>query len=128
MAGPRRSTDQDLSELLSAVKTMAVVGLSPDPYRPSNEVAGYLRRVGYRIVPVNPNIDEILGERSYPSLTAIPFPVDIAVVFRRPGTLPAVVADAIEAKTPRLWLQIGVVNEAAIQTAFAAGMQVVVNR
>lgn len=122
------STDEDMRDILRGVETIAVVGLSPNPFRPSYGVAGYLQRAGYRIVPVNPNYSEVLGERSYPSLSAVPFPIDIADIFRRPDALPEVVEDAIRANVSRLWFQIGVVNVPAIQRALDAGIQVVVDR
>ncbi len=128
MANHWNSTDQDILDTLRGVETIAVVGLSPDPFRPSYGVAGYLQRAGYRIVPVNPNYPEVLGEKSYPSLSAVPFPIDIADIFRRPDALPEVVEDAIRADISRLWFQIGVVNDSAIQRALDAGIQVVVDR
>jgi len=124
----RTTADGDMLDILRGVKSIAVVGLSTNPFRPSHDVAGYLQRAGYRIIPVNPNYPEILGEKSYPSLNAIPFPVDIADVFRRPEALPEVVDDAIRAKVSRLWFQIGVVNNLALQRTHDAGIQVVVDR
>ena len=128
MANPWDSTDEGILHILRGVERIAVVGLSPNPFRPSYGVAVYLQRAGYRITPVNPNYSEVLGEKSYPSLSAIPFPVDIADVFRRPDALPEVIEDAIRADVSRLWFQIGVVNEPAIQRAVEAGIQVVVDR
>ena len=122
------STDEDIRGILRGVETIAVVGLSPDPFRPSYGVAGYLQRAGYRIVPVNPNYSEVLGEESYPSLSAIPFSVDIADIFRRADALPEVVEDAVGASVNRMWFQIGVVNDPAIRRALDAGIQVVVDR
>ena len=113
---------------MSGVESIAVVGLSANPSRPSHDVAGYLQRAGHRIIPVNPNYAEVLGEKSYHSLSAIPFPVDIADIFRRPEALPEVVDDAIRANVSRLWFQIGVVNDLAVQRALDAGIQVVVDR
>ena len=128
MSNPWNSTDEDILDILRGVETIAVVGLSPNPFRPSYGVAGYLKQAGFRIVPVNPNYSEVLGERSYPSLSAVPFPIDIADIFRRPDALPEVVEDAIRANVSRLWFQIGVVNEPAIQMALDAGIKVVVDR
>ena len=128
MANQWNSTDEDILDFLRGVESIAVVGLSPDPFRPSYGVAGYLQRAGYRITPVNPNYSEVLGEKSYPSLSEVPFPIDIADIFRRPDALPGVVDDAIRANVSRLWFQIGVVNEPAIQRALDAGIQVVVDR
>jgi uncharacterized protein len=111
-----------ITELLRQSKTIAVVGLSSNPLRPSHDVASYLQSVGYRIIPVNPNESEVLGQKSYPRLADVPIPIDIVDVFRRPeGVLP--VADsaiAIHAKC--LWLQQGIVHAEAAAKARAAGL------
>jgi len=117
-----------LRALLQTVKTIAVVGLSPNPSRPSHRVAAYLQRCGYRIVPVRPMVDEVLGEKAYATLADIPFAVDIADVFRAPGEADAIVTDCIKAGIPRLWLQDGVINEPAALRAQAAGITVVMDR
>ena len=109
-------------------KTIAVVGLSSDPARPSYGVARYLQRQGYRIIPVNPNEREVLGERAYPSLREIPVPVDVVDVFRRPEYVPEVVDDAIAIGAPVLWLQQGVIHPRAAARAQAAGLVVVMDR
>ena len=99
-----------IRDLLQTAHTVAIVGLSSNPLRPSNFVGFYLQRHGYRIVPVNPNETEVLGERSYPSLLDIPFAVDIVDVFRRPAAVPAIAADAVEIRARALWLQFGVIS------------------
>jgi len=119
-------------ELLSRAKTIAVVGLSDSPTRPSHGVAGYMQAAGYKIVPVNPQITEALGEKSYPSLLELPPEVakkiDLVDVFRRPEYVDEIVAQAIEMKIPAIWLQEGVVNERAAEKARKAGMFVVMDR
>src|ERR1700682_6012704 len=110
----------DVAEkILMSARTIAVVGLSPDPRRPSHGVARYLQRAGYHIIPVNPNIDEVLGERAYPSLRQIPQPVDVVEVFRRSEFVGPIVDDAIAIKASAIWLQDGVVDEEAAARAGA---------
>ena len=117
-------------EILRAARTIAVVGLSPKPERPSHQVAQYLRRAGYRIVPVNPGHAVILGEPSYPSLTAAAreHPIDIVDVFRRSEFAGAVVDEAIRIRPRLIWLQQGVVDDAAAERAAAAGIPFVMDR
>lgn len=111
-----------------AGKTIAVVGLSSDPMRPSHGVARYLQRHGYRIIPVNPYEQLVLGERAYPNLREVPVPVDVVDVFRRPEFVPEVVEDAIAVGARALWLQFGVVHDEAARRAQAAGLAVVMDR
>lgn len=118
----------NIKEILKNIKTIAVVGLSPKKERPSYQVASYLLAAGYEIVPVNPGQEEILGRRCYPSLTAIPGPVDLVDIFRNSEEVPAVVAEAIAIKAKVVWMQQGIVNEAAAQAAAAAGLLVVMDR
>lgn len=118
----------EIHALLKRVKTIAVVGLSPRPDRPSHTVARALKRFGYRIVPVRPAVDEVLGERAYARLDDIPFAVDLIDVFRAPGHVPAIVEAAIAIGAKAIWLQEGVVNEPAAERAQAAGLMVVMNR
>ncbi len=126
---PRGPTvSDDIRDILHASKTVAVVGLSDNPARDSYHVAAYLQRHGYRIIPVNPAVTEVLGERAYPSLRDVPGPVDLVDVFRRPDAVPAVVDDAIAVGAKALWLQEGVVHEQAAARARAAGMRVVMDR
>ncbi len=115
-------------EILRSARTVAVVGLSPDPSRPSHTVASYLKRQGYRIIPVNPSVSEVLGERSYPDLRSVPEPVDVVDVFRRPEYVPQIVEDAIAIGARALWLQEGVVHEQAAERARQAGLRVVMDR
>lgn len=121
-------TDTEIRTLLARPMTIAVVGCSPDPSRDSHEVARVLRSRGHRVIPVNPRADEILDTRSYATLRAVPFPVDMVDVFRRPEAVPAVVEDAIAIGARALWLQLGVVHEAAAMRARAAGMMVIMDR
>lgn len=114
--------------LLQRVETVAVVGLSPKPERPSFGVARALQRFGYRIVPVRPATTSVLGETCYAHLRDIPFPVDLVNVFRAPEFVPAVVEEAIAIGAPALWLQDGVVHEEAARRAQAAGLTVVMDR
>jgi predicted CoA-binding protein len=118
----------DVAEkILMSARTIAVVGLSPDPRRPSHGVARYLQRAGYRIIPVNPNVDEVLGERAYASLRQIPQPVDVVDVFRRSEFVGPIVDDAIAIKANAVWLQDGVVDEDAAMRARASGLDVVMD-
>jgi hypothetical protein len=118
----------EIRELLGKSRTIAVVGLSPKTDRPSYFVARNLQRFGFRIVPVRPAVSEILGEPAYPTLEDIPFPVDIVDVFRAPEHAPEVVEACLRIKCPAIWLQEGVVNEAAAQRAREAGLTVVMDR
>lgn len=113
-------------KILESTKTVAVVGLSNKPDRPSYDVASYLQRVGYRIIPVNPTITEVLGERAYESLRDIPGRVDVVQIFRRPQFVPAVVEDAIAIGAKVVWMQPGTENEEAAARAEAAGLRAVV--
>ena len=122
--------DQVVRELLRRARTIAVVGLSPKPDRPSNSVARYLQRQGYRIVPVHPGHDEILGERSYPTLRAAAqdHTIDIVDVFRRSEAAGTVVDEAIPLRPLLIWLQQGVLDAAAQARAEAAGVACVMDR
>jgi len=120
--------DEIIERILRESKTVAVVGLSPKPERASYEVASYLQQQGYRIIPVNPMVDEVLGERSYPNLKAVPAKIDVVDVFRRSEDVPGVVEEAIEVGARTVWMQDGVVNEAAAARAREAGLQVVMDR
>ncbi len=117
-----------IEKILSEAKTIAVVGLSPKPDRPSFGVASYLQRQGYRIIPVNPTVDRVLGETSYPDLLSVPERIDVVDVFRRPEEVPPVVDQAIRVGARAVWMQEGVVNEAAAARAEAAGLEVVMDR
>ena len=121
--------DTELREALGNARTIAVVGLSDKPERDSNEVARYLQSQGYRVVPVNPMLTEALGEKAYPSLSAIPrdVPIDIVDVFRRSDQVPPVVDEAIARGDKVVWMQLGVENAAAAAKARAAGLTVFEN-
>ena len=121
----------EIDALLRRAKTVAVLGLSETPGRPSHHVAEELQKFGYRIVPVNPTAAKILGEKAWPDLESAirgAGPIDVVDVFRRPEHVAAVVDDAIRLKVPVLWLQEGVVDEAAATRARAAGIFTVMNR
>ncbi len=117
-----------ISTILASARTIAVVGLSSKRYRPSYGVAEYMKRSGYRILPVNPFETEVLEEASYPDLEAIPGEVDIVDIFRRPEHVPAIVEAAIRKGVKAIWMQEGVVHEQAAQRAEAAGIAVMMDR
>lgn len=114
--------------LLRRVRTIAVVGLSPNPARPSFEVARAMQGFGYRIVPVHPTAAEVLGERAYRSLDEVPVPVDLVNVFRRAEHVDEVVDRCIALGLKALWIQLGIVNEPAARRALEAGLTVVMDR
>ncbi|MBS0371566.1 MAG: CoA-binding protein [Proteobacteria bacterium] len=114
--------------LLQEVKTIAVVGLSPRPDRPSHRVAKGMQGFGYRIVPVRPAVAEVLGEKAYPHLSDIPHPIDLVDVFRSADQIDPIVDECIAMGVKRLWLQDGVINEKAAERARAAGITVVMDR
>lgn len=116
----------DLRDILQTKRPIAVVGLSDNPSRPSNEIASYMQSQGYRVIPVNPMITEALGEKAYPSLRELPEPVDIVQIFRRPEDVPAIVDDAIAIGAKVVWMQPGAENDEAAAKAEAAGLKVVV--
>jgi predicted CoA-binding protein len=111
-----------IRDLLERAKTIAVVGLSDNPLRPSHGVSAYMQSQGYKIIPVNPNIEEALGEKSYPSLAEVPGPIDIVNIFRRPEFVEAIVDQAIQLKVPAVWMQEDVINEKAAEKARRAGV------
>jgi predicted CoA-binding protein len=115
-------------QILDTYRVVAVVGLSPDAERPSFRVASYLKEQGYRIIPVNPQFSQILGEDCYPELTAIGEPVDVVDIFRRSEETPAIVDQAIAVGARAVWMQEGVVNETAAAKAREAGLLVVMDR
>jgi predicted CoA-binding protein len=132
----QRARFQDVAQinhLLDSARTIAVVGLSSDRQKASFFVAGYLRDEGYRVVPVNPKADTILGEKAYPDLAAIPFPVDIVDIFRPRQDVDAIVDQAIVRKakgldSPAIWMQLRIVNLPAAERALAAGLTVIVDK
>jgi predicted CoA-binding protein len=119
---------EEIRALLDRIETVAVVGLSPKPDRPSYRVASALQGFGYRIVPVRPATDEVLGEKAYSSLAEVPGDIDLVDVFRAPEHVDPIVDACIERGVPAIWLQEGVVNEAAAERAREAGMFVVMDR
>jgi predicted CoA-binding protein len=119
---------EDITALLRRVKTIAVVGLSPKPDRPSFAVSQAMQRFGYRIVPVRPALEQVLGETAYARLADIPFPVDLVNVFREAAAIPGVVEEALAIATPAIWIQEGIVHEEAAEQARAAGLTVVMDR
>jgi hypothetical protein len=116
------------AEILNSSRVVAMVGLSPKPDRPSCKVASYLKRKGYRIIPVNPGIKQILGETSYADLVSIPERVDVVDIFRRSEEVPAIVNEAIKIGAKAVWMQEGVINEEAASRAREAGLLVVMNK
>jgi predicted CoA-binding protein len=117
-----------IAEILQSAKTIAVVGLSSRRFRPSYGVSEYMKSVGYRIIPVNPNETEILGEKVYATLDDVPGPVDIVNIFRRPEFVPEIVEAAIRKKAKVIWMQEGVEHPGAEEAARRAGLAVVSDR
>ena len=118
----------NIPELLKNTRTIAVVGLSNSPMRPSNGVSEYMKQAGYRIIPVNPNETEVLGEKSYARLEDVPEKIDMVNVFRRPEHVPGIVESAIRIGAKSLWLQEGVIHNKAAQRARDAGLEVVMDK
>jgi len=126
---PLQNTSGDqIRNILATARTIAIVGLSPNPDRDSCRVAAYLQQHGYTIIPVNPGATEILGEKSYPNLREIPGPVDIVDIFRKPEAVPEIVDEAIAIGARVIWMQLGIAHNVAAEKARAAGLQVVMNR
>jgi len=121
------NSDAKLKEILSSPKTIASVGLSSNQEKDSYWVVSYLMEQGYRVIPVNPTATEILGEKSYPNLSAIPEKVDIVQIFRKPEDVPPVVDEAIKIGAKVVWMQEGIVHEEAAQKARQAGLDVVMD-
>jgi predicted CoA-binding protein len=129
MLGMSSSPQPDpIADLLQRAKTIAVVGLSNSPLRPSYGVSAYMQANGYRIIPVNPKIKEALGETAYASLLDVPEKIDIVNVFRRPEFVEEVVDQSIQLKIPAIWMQEEVINEKAAEKARKAGIFVVMDR
>lgn len=124
----RYQDEATIRDILRFMRTIAVVGLSPNPLRASSFVGFYLQRHGYRIVPVNPAEREILGETCYPTLSDIPFPVDVVDVFRRSEAVPAIAEDAVKIGAKALWMQFGVISPAGAAIAERGGLKVVMDR
>ena len=121
------NSDKEMKEILLSIKTIASVGLSSNQEKESYWIVSYLKDQGYRIIPVNPTATEILGEKVYPSLSAIPDKVDVVQVFRKSDDVPPVVEEAIKIGAKVVWMQEGIVNEEAAQKAKDAGLQVVMD-
>ncbi len=121
------TTAFDRLRILQRYRRIAMVGLSSNPFRPSHFAAVYMLAEGYEVIPVNPREQEILGRRSYPSLREVPGPVEIVDIFREPEAVPAIVEEAIEVGAKVIWMQLGVINEAAARRAREAGLQVVMD-
>ena len=122
------NSPETIRRILDECRTIAVVGLSSDPSRASNSVSGYMRRQGYRVIPVNPNETSVFGEKAYPDLFAVPDKIDLVDVFRRPDEAGKAVDEAIAVGAKAVWLQEGVIDSAAAQRAVDAGLMVVMDR
>ncbi|MDP6822432.1 MAG: CoA-binding protein [Dehalococcoidia bacterium] len=122
------NSDEQLRSILADHKNVAVVGLSPNPRRDSNEVAVYLMANGYNVIPINPAVDEVLGVKSYASLEDVPGPIDIVDVFRRPENIPDIARSAVAVGAKVLWTQLDIVSEEGAEIAGAAGLEVVMDR
>ncbi|WP_205698277.1 CoA-binding protein [Conexibacter sp. SYSU D00693] len=120
--------EDDVRALLTETRTWAVVGLSPDPWRDSHRIGKLLQDRGFRVIPVTPKADEVLGERAYPTLADVPEPIDVVDVFRRSDQAGAHVDEAIAVGAKGVWLQLGVIDHDAAQRARTAGLRVVMDR
>jgi predicted CoA-binding protein len=123
-----QTSEAEILEILRNYRVVAVVGLSAKPDRPSHQVAQYLQEHGYRIIPVNPGCQEILGEKCYASLKAIPFPVEVVDIFRQVDAIPAIVDEAIAIKAKAVWMQLGLAEPGSARKAREAGLGVVMDR
>ena len=117
-----------IKSILSNCRTIAVVGLSSNPLRPSHDVAAYMQRYNYRVIPVNPNETRVLGEVAYPSLASVPDPIDLVDIFRRSDAAGEAVDEAIAIGAKAVWLQEGVIDQAAVARALDAGLLAVMDR
>lgn len=124
----RNPSQDQIKAMLNRVKTIAVVGLSPKPDRPSFSVSRAMQTFGYRIVPVRPAVSEVLGEKAYARLADIPFPVDLVNVFRESAAIPGVVEECLAIGVPAIWIQEGIRHDEAAERARAAGLEVVMDR
>jgi len=122
------NTPETIRRILDECRTIAVVGLSSDPSRPSNSVSGYMRRNGYKVIPVNPNETEVFGEKAYPDLFAVQEKIDLVDIFRRSDEAGTAVDEAIAVGAKAVWLQEGVIDKNAAQRALDAGLLVVMDR
>ena len=122
------ATPAEIRDIFASARTIAVVGLSDKPDRDSHRVAAYLQRAGYRILPVNPAVKEVLGVKAVPGLRDLTEPVDVVHIFRKPDAVPEIVEDAIAIGAKVIWMQDGIVHNAAADRARAAGLKVVMSR
>jgi predicted CoA-binding protein len=122
------ATSEEIAEILRRSKTIAVIGASLKPERPSHWISVYLKEQGYQVIPVNPGLSEVLGDKCYKSLSEIPEPIDIVDIFREPGAVPAIVDEAIAKKAKVIWMQQGIVHNAAAEKAKASGLKVIQNK
>lgn len=122
------NSEETIRRILDECQTIVVVGLSSDTWRPSHSVSAYMRRAGYRVVPVNPNETEVFGEKAYPDLASVPEQIELVDVFRRSDEAGKAVDDAIAVGAKAVWLQEGVIDRAAAQRALDAGLLVVMDR
>jgi predicted CoA-binding protein len=122
------ANDEEIADILRGARTIAVVGISDKPERESHTVAKYIQDQSYRVIPVNPMLERVLDEPCYPSLLDIPERIDIVDIFRRPEAVPEVVDQAIEIGAKVVWMQLGIVHEAAAEKAQQAGLEVVMDR
>lgn len=122
------NSPETIRRILDECRTIAVVGLSSDPYRPSNSVSAYMRKNGYRVIPVNPNETSVFNEQAYPDLFAVPEKIDLVDVFRRPDEAGKAVDQAIAVGAKAVWLQEGVIDSGAAERALDAGLMVVMDR
>ena len=121
------TTQDTIEKILKNIRTIAVVGFSSQPEKAGHYVPAYLQEQGYRIIPVNPNLEAGLGERAYPELTSIPEPVDLVLLFRRSEAIPPFVEQAIEIGAKAVWTQLGIADEPAAAKARQAGLEVVMD-
>ena len=117
----------DIEKVLTTYRTVAIVGASPNPERPSYRVANFLKKEGFRVIPVTPNADKVVEEKAYPDLASIPVPVEVVDIFRRSEDVPPIVEEAIAIGAKSIWMQEGIVNEEAAATARKAGLTVVMD-
>ena len=121
-------TPEELCAMLKQIRTIAVVGLSPNPARPSYGVANKMQGFGFRIIPVRPMVNEVLGEKAYATLAEVPDKIDLVNVFRSAGHMDAIVDECVKLDLKRIWIQTGIINQVAAQRARNAGMMVVMDK
>ncbi len=117
-----------IKEILTRYRTVAIVGASPTPERPSHRVADFLKKEGFRVIPVTPNSDQVVGEKAYPDLVSVPVPVEVVNIFRRPIDVPPLVDQAIAIGAKVVWMQEGIIHTSAADKARKAGLTVVMDR